>query len=147
MGTDGHGTGCPTLIQLRIGHGPPDVTVPVQVLLRLDRIDKVRQSLQTIVNSCNTDAKRIGQALQQAQANLVRALGIPVLSKNGNAEAVNQRRVLLQLEPLTDLGPDTSLKTGMGTPSDSPAAKSKIPKKQAQTDICLHGRVVIVYAW
>jgi DNA repair exonuclease SbcCD ATPase subunit len=115
---------------------PAERSKGVQALLRLDRIDKIRQSLQTIVNSCVSDGKRIATAVQLAQTNLARALGIPLLSKSAILAAANQRRQILQLDPLTDLGPDTSLKMGMGgSGGDAPSAKTKIPKKQAQTDV------------
>ena len=50
-------------------------------------------------------------------------------------EATNYRRQVLQLEPLGNLGTDTSLKVGMGGSGDSPSAKVTIPKKQAQKDV------------
>lgn len=113
---------------------PGERSKEVQALLRLERVEKVRQSLQTILNSCNSDGKRIDQAVVRAQENLVRALGIPVLSKKQIIDAVNQRRQILMLEPLTDLGPDTSLKIGLGAGQEEHAARPKVPKRQAASD-------------
>ncbi|WP_447600264.1 AAA family ATPase [Nitrospira sp. Nam80] len=112
---------------------PGDRSKEVQALLRLDRIDKVRQSLQMIVNSCKTRLKQINQSLQDAETNLLRALGIPMLKKEHVIDAVNKRRQVLGLTLLTDLGTNTSVKTGMIR--TAPSIKSNIGKAQALADI------------
>jgi len=113
---------------------PGDRSKEVQALLRLDRVDKIRQSFQTIANSCKTRLKQVNQTQQDTETNLLRALGIATLKKDQIIEAVNKRRQALGLEPLADLGADTSLKAGLGGVA-APSAKQKISKTQALADI------------
>ncbi|MFZ5863221.1 MAG: AAA family ATPase [Nitrospirota bacterium] len=113
---------------------PGDRSKEVQALLRLDRVDKVRQSFQTIANSCKTRLKQVNQTQQDTESHLLRALGIPMLKKDQIIEAVNRRRQVLGLDPLTDLGADTSLKAGLGGVA-APSARQKISKTQALDDI------------
>lgn len=113
---------------------PGERAKEVQALLRLEEIEKVRQSFQSIHNLAKADAKRTEQETNQAQLQLLRALGIPVLKRDELLKVVNQRRELLGLEALTDLTANTSLKVGMGGTS-SAATKLAVPKKQALADV------------
>lgn len=114
---------------------PGDRSKEVQALLRLDRVDKVRQGLQTIANSCKTRLRQMNQSVQDAETNLLRALGIPKLKKDQIIEAVNKQRHTLALDPLRDLDTDTSLKAGLGGGATAPSTKHKISKTQALADI------------
>ena len=114
---------------------PGDRSKEIQALLRLDRIEKVRQSLQTILNALRTDAKKIEQDVSQAQAQLVRALDIKSLGVEQIVEAVNKRRTVLGLEPLKNLLPETSLKEGIAAPSEQGRPLQRVAKKQALIDL------------
>jgi recombinational DNA repair ATPase RecF len=113
---------------------PGDRSKEVQALLRLDRVEKIRQSFQSINNGCKTRLKQVDQAAEDAQTQLLRALGIPSLKKEQILEAVNKRRTTLGLDPLTDLTADTSLKTGLGGGA-APSTRQKISKQQALGDV------------
>jgi recombinational DNA repair ATPase RecF len=120
---------------------PGDRSKEVQALLRLDRVDKIRQSLQTVANSSKTRLKQVNQSVQDAETNLLRALGIPTLKKDQIIDAANKRRQTLGLDPLADLGADTSLKAGLGA-GVSPSAKQKVAKTQALADIAALSQLV-----
>lgn len=112
---------------------PGDRSKEVQALLRLDRVEKVRQSLHSITNGCKTRLKHLDQAQQEAPTQLLRALGIPLLKKDQIIAAANKRRETLGLEALTDLRADTSLKAGLGGAA-GPSTRQRISKTQALAD-------------
>lgn len=114
---------------------PGDRSKEIQALLRLERIEKVRQSLQTILNSRKTDSKKLDQDVTLAMANLVRALGIESLGTEQLLAAVNGRRAILQLEPLPQLLADTSIKVGVTIVAKEQRPRQKIAKKQALVDL------------
>ena len=113
---------------------PGDRSKEVQALLRLDRVEKIRQSFQSINNGCKTRLKQVDQAALDAQTQLLRALGIPSLKKEQILEAVNKRRMTLGLDPLNDLTADTSLKTGLGDGA-APSTRQKLSKQLALADV------------
>lgn len=113
---------------------PGERSKEVQALLRLDQIEKVRQSLQYILNACKTEGKRIEQEVSQAQSQLLRALGTSSLKKEDILRAVNSQRQVLTLAPLAELGANTSLKSGLGATS-AVTTRPKLAKKQALVDI------------
>ena len=114
---------------------PGDRSKEIQALLRLDRIEKVRQSLQTILNSRRADSKRLEQDVTQAQTNLVRALRIESLGPGPLLAAVNSRRAILLLEPLPRLLPDTSIKAGVAVVAKEQQPRQRVAKKQALIDL------------
>ncbi len=107
----------------------------IQALLRLERVEKVRQSFQGICNSLKTDARQIEQDLKQAETQLLRALRIPQLSKEQILTEVNKRRQILHLDILGDLTKDTSLKAGIVSLQKIETVTQKIVKKQALADL------------
>jgi recombinational DNA repair ATPase RecF len=113
---------------------PGERSKEVQALLRLEQIERLRQSLQTVVNSCKADIKRFDEDISQAESQLLRALGVAQLKKEDVLTAVNAKRALLQLEPLTELAKDTSLKTGVALPDAATHGRPLIPKKQVLKD-------------
>jgi len=114
---------------------PGERSKEVQALLRLDEIERVRLSLQTIVNSCKADIKRLDDDVVRAQSQLLRALGIAQIRKEDILTAANKQRVILGLEPITELTKDTSLKAGIIPVGPTSMARVQIPKKQALKDI------------
>jgi hypothetical protein len=94
---------------------PGDRSKEVQALLRLDRVEKVRQSFHSIANGCKSRLRHLDQAKQEAQAQLLRALGIPLLKKDQIIAAANKRRETLGLEALTGLA---KIQIGIGAQSE-----------------------------
>lgn len=107
----------------------------VQALLRLDTIERLRLALTKVANSCNRDLARYTADVSQTQLRLLRALGIDRLRKEDVLAAVNERRKLLQLDPLADLQRDTSLAMELVTDPRSPVATPQISKKQTLVEI------------
>lgn len=105
----------------------------VQSLLRLDDIEKLRGVLQKIANACTKDLPGLERAEKDAITNLLAALDTAQLSKKFVLDAVNPRRELLGLPPLTDLDANTSVKDGLTTTAAS--APGRVPKVQAAADL------------
>lgn len=105
----------------------------VQSLLRLDDIEKLRGVLQKIANACAKDLPGLERAEKDGITNLLAVLGTTQLSKKAVLDAVNPRRELLGLQPLTDLDAMTSVKEGLT--STSAAAAGRVPKIQAAMDL------------
>jgi len=113
---------------------PGERSKEVQALLRLDQIEKVRLSLQNIANSSRTQLRRVEEEISQAKAQLLRGLGISSLKKEEVLREANKRRQILQLAPLTELEPTTSLKAGF-VASGETRSNPKVPKTQALLDV------------
>ena len=85
----------------------------VQALLRLDQIEKVRQSLQRVANDARKDAQSAATEHDRAKRDLIRHLGIGTPSVSEMLTAINERRKILQLAPIDELKADTSVKQGV----------------------------------
>ncbi len=107
----------------------------VQSLLRLDDIEKLRGVLQKIANACTKDLPGLERAEKDAITNLLAALDAEQLSKKSVLDAVNPRRELLGLPPLTDLDASTSVKDGLA--STTASAPGRVPKVQAAADLAI----------
>ncbi|RHZ91578.1 chromosome segregation protein SMC [Cereibacter sphaeroides] len=107
----------------------------VQSLLRLDDIEKLRGVLQKIANACGKDLPALARAEKDAITNLLVALDTAQLSKKSVLDAVNPRRELLGLPPLTDLDANTSVKDGLSTTTAS--TPGRVPKVQAAADLAI----------
>jgi len=105
----------------------------VQSLLRLDDIEKLRSVLQKIANACTRDLPGLERTEADAIKNLLAVLDTAQLSKKSVLDAVNPRRELLGLPPLTDLDANTSVKDGLTTTTAS--APGRVPKVQAAADL------------
>jgi hypothetical protein len=98
----------------------------VQTLLKLDDIDQTRATLKTTENKLDN-----GYATAKAQAgasedSLKRHLDLPALKAEDLLQAVNKRRTLLALTPLTALTKETDLSEGISEGSQlegSPQSK------------------------
>lgn len=107
----------------------------VQSLLRLDDIEKLRGVLQKIANTCTKELPGLEQADRGAIANFLAVLDIAQLSKKSVLDAVNPRRELLGLPPLTDLDAKSSVKDGLATTAAS--VPGRVPKLQASADLLI----------
>jgi recombinational DNA repair ATPase RecF len=103
----------------------------VQALLKLDDVEKIRTALKKIVNECTKANEHAKNQLDQTRGQLVSALKIPQLTVPAMLQSVNERRNILGLESLAEIGKDTSLKAGIvGAGANQ---KSALVKKGAAT--------------
>jgi recombinational DNA repair ATPase RecF len=113
---------------------PGDRAKEVQVLLRLEQVEDIRTVLQKISNSCKKELIPLTQEKTQAHEQLLSGLEILQLSPAKLLEAVNARRLLLELNPIKTLESDTSIKDGLIVAKGA-VPKQTIPKIQAIADI------------
>jgi len=106
----------------------------VQILLRLEQLEKVRQSLQRLANSCKDKDEAADHSLGQARLELQQALGITKFSADNVLTSVNARRLTLQLSALTELTSQSELLT-VAPPSNAASLAHRIPKSEALADV------------
>lgn len=94
---------------------PADRAGQVQALLKLERVEKVRKSLQKIANASEDELSPTKAATATARDQLCLALGIAELLPAELIKAVNIQRSIMGLPLLEELTPTTSLKDGMST--------------------------------
>lgn len=87
----------------------------VLALLRLEQVETLRVQFQRIANAAEREAEGQETVKKRASAALQTALNIPKLTMTALLAAVNERRALLGLAPLTVLEPTTSIKDGIST--------------------------------
>jgi len=107
----------------------------VQTLLRLDQIEKVRQSLQRVANEAKRAHTQAEQEDRRARQDFIQHLGIQTTKKTDLLAAVNQRRAILKLEPLADLTPSTSIKEGVAASTAASQAKVRLSKAGTTTEL------------
>lgn len=115
---------------------PGNRSEEVQALLRLDQVGELRGNLKTISNIYEKEKNDFERVKNQASESLAQALEISELIKEKVLEAVNSRRTILGLAPLTDLTATTSLNDGLET-SAKAATTPKINKTSATADLKL----------
>jgi DNA repair exonuclease SbcCD ATPase subunit len=106
----------------------------VQALLRMEKIESLRGTLQKICNAHTKGIKPLENARNIAKDSLLTALGVTKWSTPEVLAEVNKRRVALGLAELKEIEKDTSFKDGLATVEGSETA-SRIPKAQALKDI------------
>ena len=87
----------------------------VLALLRLEQVENLRVQFQRIANGTEREAGVQKTVQERAGTLLQSALNISKLTMPALLAAVNERRALLSLAPLTVLEPTTSIKDGMST--------------------------------
>lgn len=105
----------------------------VQSLLRLDDIEKLRGVLQRIANASARDVQGLERTEKDTISSFLTALNTSQFTKQSVLEAVNPRRELLGLAPLTDLDAHTSVKDGLATAAAS--TPGRVPKRQSAADL------------
>jgi recombinational DNA repair ATPase RecF len=85
----------------------------VQALLRLDRVEQARETLQKVANRCRKNVEAATETRDRARDNLARVLGIPAVNSQEVLKAANNQRSILELPPITELTASTSLKEGV----------------------------------
>lgn len=107
----------------------------VQALLRLEKIEALRGTLQKICNAENKGIKQLENSQKIAKESLLTALGITKWSTADVLAEVNKRRVILGLVELKEIEKDTSLKDGLATAAAGAETVSRVPKAQAVKDV------------
>lgn len=119
---------------------PGDRAEEIQALLRLEQIEKLRAGFLKIANASAKGAKEQDLATRQASDALLKALGVAELTHEVVLVAVNAKRALLGLQPLTTLAATSSLKDGLiAIPQGTP---SRLGKVQGKADIAEATRMV-----
>lgn len=109
----------------------------VQILLRLDELEKVRSSLQRIANDMRREHARAEVEDARCRQDFLQHIGIQAAKKSDLLTAVNARRSVLKLEPLTDLSAETSMKDGV-TAGSSPTVKPRLSKANVTAELALY---------
>lgn len=103
----------------------------VQTLLRLDQIEVVRMSLQKVANARKKEATGSDTEDKRTRADFLVHLGIPTFTKAELLKAVNVRRAILQVEPITEFTVDSSLKAGINVAEKKPGSPPTISRDAA----------------
>lgn len=112
---------------------PGERAKELQALLQLDKLETTRALLLKISNACARDLRPLENNREANATNLLRALGIAELKSPTVLAAVNEKRGVLDLPPLSKLEATTSIRDGLETKSAT--APIKVPKAQAELDI------------
>jgi hypothetical protein len=94
---------------------PGNRSEEIQALLRLNQVEVLRKNLVKISNASEKEKKDFERVKKQAAENLAQALEITEINKDKILEAVNARRSILSLDPLTDLTATTTLNDGLAS--------------------------------
>ncbi len=113
---------------------PGDRAKEVQVLLQLDEVEQLRAALQKIMNASAKEIAPLERTKEQAKDHLLRALEVSQLTSESMIVAVNARRAVLDLPPISALTSTTSLRDGLTT-ATQPSSTRYIAKAQANSDI------------
>lgn len=103
----------------------------VQTLLRLDRIEKLRESLTTFCNKSKSSLAEENRLYAQAEEDLKHILKVDKLESSNILEKINEKRQLLGLQALAELTKDISFKAGIG------AAQEKQEKPALRKTVAL----------
>lgn len=107
----------------------------VQALLQLNKLETARSLLVKVCNAATKELKPLESLKTSSADNLMRALGIAELKGSAVVDAVNAKRIALNLNPLGKLEATTSVRDGLE--SQDAAAAVKVPKVQARSDIAV----------
>lgn len=100
---------------------PSERSKRVQTILKIEKLDKIRASLQTLKNKAGRNLETHTQAFTAAKTKLKECLNLKDLKKEDTLAAVNKHRTALGLNELTELGEKTRLTEGLkaeGTPAE-----------------------------
>ncbi|MBI4529874.1 MAG: AAA family ATPase [Deltaproteobacteria bacterium] len=106
----------------------------VQTLLRLDHIERLRQSLTTFRNKRRDEADEAERNRSKAESELKTALKIDKLERLLVLEKVNEKRQILGLPPFEELKKETSFTAGAAI-SQEAEKKPALRKAVALTDL------------
>lgn len=106
----------------------------VLALLRLEQVETLRVQFQRIANAAEREAGGQKTVQERARAALQSALNVPKLTMPALLAAVNERRAVLSLAPLTVLEAATSIKDGMSTVTTA-TQQAKVIKADATAQL------------
>jgi recombinational DNA repair ATPase RecF len=112
---------------------PGDRAREVQALLRLDAIEDLRKSVEKIANSEAETAKTLALSTKDALDEVMRVAQVAEPRPERLLEAVNARRQIVGLSPLTEIGPLVPVTDGLATASA--ATPTTVAKAQSVADI------------
>lgn len=112
---------------------PGERAKELQALLQLDDLETVRSLLLKIANATAREVKPLEQQQASTAESLMRALGVTELKQSAVLQAVNVKRAVLGLPPLTKIEATTSIRDGLETQSLPPAVK--VAKSTARDDV------------
>lgn len=107
----------------------------VQILLRLEQLEKVRTSLQRVANDTRKEHEQAKDEESRALQDFFKHIGNPKAKIDDLKNALNERRALLKLAPVTDLTASGALKEGVKTEDPDGEGKAKLSKAGALSDI------------
>jgi ABC-type multidrug transport system ATPase subunit len=85
----------------------------VQALLKLDRLDDIRKVLRTATSKSSSALSLADGELQASEAAMLRHLDLTELLSDDMASVINERRIILGLEPIAAVTIDTDLLAGI----------------------------------
>ncbi len=97
----------------------------VQSLLKLDKVETLRQQLQRIANAHKKDVNPLKTQKDEAAKNLTVALGVAELNPEKVLAAVNEKRDILGLPKIIELMSTTNLSDGMTVVTEKASTISK----------------------
>ena len=98
---------------------PADRAQEIQALLQLDKLDAFRKMLKTASGKTSTEYKNAKQEREAAEQSFKSHLGIAQLLESELTREINERRKLLDLNPLETITIDTDLLSGSKTVKSS----------------------------
>ncbi len=111
---------------------PSERSKEIQALLQLDELETTRATLLKIANTAERELKPVAAARTGTRDALIRGLGVSEVTSEAILAAVNEKRNILGLSPLTRLEATTSIRDGLD--STGAAAPAKLIKATAQSD-------------
>jgi hypothetical protein len=118
---------------------PGKRSIDVQTLLRLEQVEKVRTSLLRVMNDTKKEATRAETDDGRAKQDFFQHLGFKSPTKTELLAAVNERRALLKLEPLSDLTLGVSIKAGVTADGGKGPANARLSKAGTAADLAAFG--------
>jgi hypothetical protein len=108
----------------------------VQILLRLDQVEKTRISLQRVANDTKREHTLAQEDDERARKDFLQHLGIQTAKKADLLAAVNARRDILKLDPIADITTETSLKAGISSDEkDKDKQQARLSKATIVADL------------
>jgi RecF/RecN/SMC N terminal domain len=121
---------------------PGKRSTDVQILLRLEQVEKIRTSLLRVMNDTKKEATNANTEDSRAKQEFFQHLGLGTPSKSDLLAAMNERRSLLTLEPIRDLTPGVSIKAGVAADGSKGSIKPKLSKAQASAEVAAYSEHV-----
>jgi RecF/RecN/SMC N terminal domain len=112
---------------------PGERAKEIQALLQLDALETTRALLLRISNACEREVAPLERHRDAAGERLMQALGIAELKPRTFLQAVNAKRAVLDLPPLSRLEPTTSIRDGLEAPAAT--TLTRLHKAAAKGDV------------